>query len=202
MKPGNMLCVGLLFLLLSTLAATSTHAFIVTPYRSRVVSSTKLGMVGFGAKQAADLTKAVKLKARKQWNRYLDMKEEKEIRVAVRKLNKDGTSDPDGEWLEVGRVKSKDNEFTAMAVARQKEIIADHAQRLFTTVSFRAVLDMAYRKEEPEEKWVIVKDSALEDAPKNLPKMVGFEGVPDPESGYYCWEQPQKPGIDQQKKKR
>lgn len=35
------------------------------------------------------------------------------------------------EWMEVGRVKSDKDEFTEVAIARQRALIAEHAKRLY-----------------------------------------------------------------------
>lgn len=85
-------------------------------------SSTKL-MAGFGGGAASKSKKGkketyIKLKPKQQWDRYLDMKTEEKVNVAVRMKE-------DGEWLEVGRVKSKDNENIPLAVALQRAIIAE-----------------------------------------------------------------------------
>jgi hypothetical protein len=62
--------------------------------------------------------KETKLKPKSQWDRYLDMKGENKIRVAVQCTDSE-------EWLEVGRVRSKDSANTAIAVARQRALIAE-----------------------------------------------------------------------------
>lgn len=62
------------------------------------------------------------------------MKRETAVRVAVRTTStEDGGDGDDGnddnddaeEWLEVGNVKSVDSQYTALAVARQRALIAD-----------------------------------------------------------------------------
>jgi hypothetical protein len=65
-------------------------------------------------------TKESKLKPKQQWDRYQDMKGENKIRVAIR-----CKEDESEEWLEVGRVKSKENEYSVVAVARQRALIAE-----------------------------------------------------------------------------
>jgi hypothetical protein len=65
-------------------------------------------------------SKESKLKPKQQWDRYQDMKGEPKIRVAIR-----CKEDESEEWLEVGRVKSKENEYTVVAVARQRALIAE-----------------------------------------------------------------------------
>ncbi len=64
--------------------------------------------------------KEAKLKPKQQWDRYSAFKKEPKILVGVR--CKEDESD---EWLEVGRVRSKDSQYTELAVARQRAIIAE-----------------------------------------------------------------------------
>jgi hypothetical protein len=79
-------------------------------------------MAGFGAAKEST-NKEPRLKPKAQWDRYSDLKKEPTIRVAVRVM-KEGE-----EWLEVGRVRSKDNQYTEIAIARQRAIIADVSAR-------------------------------------------------------------------------
>jgi hypothetical protein len=62
-----------------------------------------------------------KLKPMQQWNRYKDLKSEPKILVGVRIIGDDDNKD----WLEVGRIKSKESKYTEMAVFRQRAIIAE-----------------------------------------------------------------------------
>lgn len=68
-----------------------------------------------------------KLKPKQQWDRYLDLKKETKIRVAVRckTTTTDEGEGEEEEWLEVGRVKSKEDKYTELAVVRQRAIIAE-----------------------------------------------------------------------------
>ena len=36
------------------------------------------------------------------------------------------------------------------------------------------------------EDWIIIDKDALESAPAGLEKLIGFEGRPDPATGFYC----------------
>ena len=78
------------------------------------------GMGGDKKQKKAKTVKETKLKPKQQWDRYGEFKREPKIQVAVRV--KEDESD---EWLEVGRVKSKDSKHTEAAVFRQRAIIAD-----------------------------------------------------------------------------
>lgn len=80
-------------------------------------------MAGFGAAKEPS-KKEPRLKPKAQWDRYSDLKKEPTIRVAVR-VTKEGE-----EWLEVGRVRSKDNQYTEVAIARQRAVIADVSARM------------------------------------------------------------------------
>ena len=77
---------------------------------------------GFGGKVKNEIKdNDSKLKPMQQWNRYKDLKGEPKIRVGVRIIGDDENKD----WLEVGRVKSKESKYTEMAVFRQRAIIAE-----------------------------------------------------------------------------
>ena len=104
-------------------------------------SPVRLGMAGFGGggasasksnkkggKKAPVVTAGYKPK--QQWDRYQTLKKETKIPVAVRIVGDgEGGGDDDnnngGEWLEVGKIKTKENSYTAMAVALQRALIAD-----------------------------------------------------------------------------
>jgi hypothetical protein len=76
---------------------------------------------GGGTKQKKKkVPKETKLKPKQQWDRYIAMKGEDRFQVAVR--CKEDESDS---WLEVGNVRSKGSEFTAVSVAKQRALIAE-----------------------------------------------------------------------------
>ena len=96
---------------------------------SSSAANSRLFAGGFGGKSSGDKKKKSgsnssdkesKLKPKQQWDRYSAFKKEPKIRVGVR-----CTEDESDEWLEVGRVRSKDNQYTELAVARQRAIIAE-----------------------------------------------------------------------------
>lgn len=63
-----------------------------------------------------------------------------------------------------------------------------HGKRLYPLqVSNKKTLEWAYFAEELEE-WTTVDKSILEaqPPPAEIEKMIGFEGRPDPSSGFYC----------------
>ena len=73
--------------------------------------------------------KEKKLKPKQQWDRYSDMlKKADKIQVAVR------VAGASGEWLPIGYVKSKDNQYTQVAVVRQRALIADVRTRMVEKV--------------------------------------------------------------------
>lgn len=162
---------------------------------STPMSSTSLYAGGFGGgggmgkkvgndkKKKKSDNKETKLKPKQQWDRYSELKREPKIQVAVR--IKDDESD---EWLEVGRVKSKDSQYTEEAVFRQRAIIAEHAKRLYPLqLTSKKTLEWGYHTGEDENsEWKIVDKSCMTDAVEGLEKLIGFEGRPDPASGFYC----------------
>ena len=94
-------------------------------------------MAGFGGggadKSKTKKVKETKLKPKQQWDRYLDLKADSKIRVAVRVLEVED-DDASKEWLEVGRIKSKGNQYTAIAVARQRAVIAEVSLEIGTVL--------------------------------------------------------------------
>ncbi|KAL7485105.1 hypothetical protein ACHAW6_010708 [Cyclotella cf. meneghiniana] len=175
-----------------------THAFHVPlgpSAASRCVSAasstTALQMAGFASskvKGGASGSKLPKLKAKSQWDRYADLKNCQKARVGVRIKDSD-------EWMEVGRVKSENDEFTEVAVARQRALIAEHAKRLYLVqIPPNAVLEWGYvmPKEGDDDDigsgdWILVDKSKGDDAPSGIEKKIGFEGKPDKNTGFYCY---------------
>lgn len=134
-------------------------------------------------KKKKNAEKEKKLKPKQQWDRYSDFKLEPKIHVGVRIKGDDSE-----EWMEVGRVKSKDSQYTEAAVFRQRAIIADHAKRLYPLqFSSKKTLEWGYHSGDGEKiEWKVVDKSAIADAVEGLEKLIGFEGRPDPASGFYC----------------
>ena len=129
---------ALLVLVLVMLPITTTTAWIpsvahppmTTPVRRSILTPPPLlrepnrhhalyAFGGFGGDDKNKKKKEVKLKPKQQWDRFLDMKKEKKIRVAVQ------VSEADDEWLEIGNVRSKEDKHTEYAVARQRALIAE-----------------------------------------------------------------------------
>ena len=61
------------------------------------------------------------MKAKAQWDRYADLKQCSKVEVGV-KLSGDGEGE--GDWLEVGKLRSHNDEYTLIAIARQRALIA------------------------------------------------------------------------------
>jgi len=118
------------------------------------------------------------------FSRYCDkLKGAKIFPVAVRVVD----GDDKGEWLEVGRVKSEGDEYTEIAVATQRGLIAEHAKRLLPLqVKPKDVVEWGYRAAGSDDEWSLVNKKVVDGAPKGVEKKVGFEGTPDPNSGFYC----------------
>ena len=127
-----------------------------------------------------------KLKPKQQWDRYSELKRENKIRVGVRIVGEE--NDKHDEWLEVGRIKSKENKYTEMAVYRQRAIIAEHSKRLYPLkVSIKKKIEWGYRYlSDSVEEWKTVDKSCMKDEVKGLERLCGFEGKPDAATGFYC----------------
>ena len=154
-------------------------------------SQTALSMAGFGGGASTKKqkkkggAKVAKLKAKSQWDRYGDLKGCEKITVGVRMIKGDD-DDSSNEWMEVGRVRSVDDEYTEVAIAKQRALIAEHSKRLYILqIPANAVLDWGYLDVEGE--WVVVDKSKGDDGDIDIDaKKFGFEGISDKASGAYC----------------
>mmetsp|Transcript_8811 Transcript_8811/g.18082 ORF Transcript_8811/g.18082 Transcript_8811/m.18082 type:complete len:227 (+) Transcript_8811:71-751(+) len=150
---------------------------------NKITPSTPL-YAGFGGGAAAGSKKNkkkktptdTKLKPKQQWDRYVDLKDEPAVAVAVQP---EGTE----EWLGVGSVRSRDSQYTPQAVFRQRALLAEHARRLHPgQVTSDGTLSWGYR--EPDGAYVRVDRACLDAAEtEGLEKWVGFEGLPV--AGFY-----------------
>jgi len=160
------------------------------------------GGMGASSKKKKAAKKETKLKPKAQWDRYAALKKDSAVRVGVKIVG----SSSDDDWLDVGRIKSKGNANTDIAIARQRALIADHARRLYPLqVSSKDMVQWGYWKEDntkvassedsddaddnestDDGEWIIVEKSVLTDAPKGIEKEIGFEGRPDRATGFYC----------------
>ena len=132
-----------LFLVSCILLASISYAFVpssaawLTNCRPRAVVNSNMdkaslsplvvvSMAGFASADGDSnkKKKEMKLKPKQQWDRFASLKKETSVLVAVRVVGQE-------DWLEVGRVKSKDNASIEAAVAKQRVIIAEHSRRLF-----------------------------------------------------------------------
>mmetsp|Transcript_9041 Transcript_9041/g.12858 ORF Transcript_9041/g.12858 Transcript_9041/m.12858 type:complete len:232 (-) Transcript_9041:152-847(-) len=146
---------------------------------------------GGGAKAKAKKGKKTSssLKPKAQWDRYYDLKKYTIVPVAVRV---EGSGDE--EWLEVGRIKSEEDAFTEIAIARQKALIAEHSRRLYPLkVLAKDRVEWAYYKtndnddDENDGEWIALsKDAGKGELPDGIDKKIGFEGKADPKTGFYC----------------
>lgn len=102
-----------------------TIATTTTP--SPCTTGTSLMMAGFGggtgssSNRSKKNTQEVKLKPKQQWDRFTALKKETRYPVAIRKTGDNDASS----WLEVGAVRSKDNQYTEASVVRQRGLIVD-----------------------------------------------------------------------------
>jgi hypothetical protein len=105
----------------------SSHGITLTP-----PSTSALQMAGFGGGggmggskkkgKKEKKSKAVVLKPKAQWDRYVALKKSSVFRAAVRVV-KEGTDA--GEWYEIGKIKSEGDESTELALMLQRRIIAE-----------------------------------------------------------------------------
>ena len=95
----------------------SSAARLPSPFLPSRVLLQAGGFGGGGGSKGKKSKSAAKLKPKAQWDRFLDMKGATRIPVAV--------STSQDEWLKVGNVRSKENAYTELAVARQRALIAE-----------------------------------------------------------------------------
>ena len=113
-----------------------------------------------------------------------------------------------GEWMPVGRVRALNDtlEGQISALVLQRGLIAEHAKRLYPLkILAKDRVEWGYQiqssvnngsstgeeEEQGQESWtaVNVKKVMSDDSTNALQldvKNIGFEGIPDPASGYYC----------------
>mmetsp|Transcript_8164 Transcript_8164/g.14803 ORF Transcript_8164/g.14803 Transcript_8164/m.14803 type:complete len:217 (+) Transcript_8164:141-791(+) len=126
-----------------------------------------------------------KLKAKSQWDRYNDLAKTTKcatVGVRIKSENEETTN----EWMEVGRVRSENDEIE-VAIARQRALIAEHSKRLFIVeIPSDAVLEWGVRGDGEEGEWSVVDKSKGDGAAKGIEKKIGFEGISDEATGFYC----------------
>lgn len=162
--------------------------FHVSTGSTQIPTSVGPLLAGFGkssekGKKKASSSTTVALKPKSQWDRFKDFKQSTAIRVAVRKI--------DGAWMEVGRIKAKDDTLDAQiaAVTLQRALIAEHAKRLYPLqILNKDKIEWGYAastssSEDDDFVAINVKQVKVDGFD---PKSIGFEGTPDPVTGYYC----------------
>jgi hypothetical protein len=181
------------------LLVASTDAFIIGPGASIVqrrglattfTSTSPLQMAGFGAAPKKDSKKKSSvLKPKQQWDRYLGLKTSEGFPVAVSVADPTSTPTPTPdsqiEWLQVGLVRSKGNDYTEEAVTRQRLLIAEHARRVYPhKILLKDTLNYAYLNK--DDQLVVIGKSLFGDValPDGIEKAIGFVGLPD-KSGFY-----------------
>ena len=122
-----------------------------------------------------------------QWDRYNDMKASKSATVGVRIKSEDEETN---KWMEVGQVRSENDEYE-VAIARQRALIAEHGKRLHVIeIPSDAVLEWGVLRGDGDgkegEQWSVVDKSKGGGAAKGIEKKIGFEGIPDDATGFYC----------------
>jgi len=137
---------------------------------------------GSGKKKASSSSStSSKLKPKTQWDRYGDMKKATDVKVGVK-------SSDNEDWFEVGYVKSENDEYTEIAVTRQRGLIAEHAIRLNPLkFSSKTKMEWAYINAETDEWTKLDTTTTTSTDEENVERKIGFEGIADPSSGYYCY---------------
>jgi hypothetical protein len=178
-----------------------------------------LYMAGFGAatpspssssSSSSGADSGGKLKAKTQWDRFLDLKQEATSYIVGVKIVADVGNDSD--WLVVGQVRCRDESLLAAAVARQRGLLADHAKRLFplkvtpqvklawgyfqadsgsTTTTAAPTVAAGTTRLMATGSWVVIDPKTADSRnsskeTKDFDKSIGYEGTPDPSTGYYC----------------
>lgn len=124
----------------------------------------------------------IKLKPKGQWDKYKSLKDATIVKVAARAV----TDSNDGDWFEVGKIKSEGNAFTEIAVILQRGLIAEHAKRLHPLQFLpKDKVEWAYAEEGDDSiTWVVVNKNSATSSPTGIEKKIGFEGKPD-STGFY-----------------
>ncbi|KAL9179576.1 hypothetical protein ACHAXT_008866 [Thalassiosira profunda] len=157
-------------------APAITHQQVTsTPRASTALAA---GFGGGASKKGSKKAKIPKLNAKAQWDRFADLKGCEKIVVGVRLRGED-------EWLKVGKVRSEGDGNTNAAVARQRALIAEHSKRIYPVkIPANAVLEWGRMD---GEEWVLVDKASGDEAAKGIEKKVGFEGIADKATGFYCY---------------
>ncbi|GMH87760.1 hypothetical protein TrVE_jg2824 [Triparma verrucosa] len=156
-----------------------------------LVASTS-ALAGFGAGGAS---KKATLKPKSQWDKYLKLrgKVKKEGRVAGVAFAEVAVRFEGEDWSPVGFV-GADGVSVEAAATRQKRLIAEHAQRIYPAMratgetsalqwGLKSITAFVDNKPEATSDEFVALSKIDEDVSE---KKVGFEGIPDPTTGYYC----------------
>jgi hypothetical protein len=141
----------------------------------------------------ATTTTTAALKPKSQWDRFMALKQSTAVKVGVRVVvdtaSSSSTDRQEGgsaAWMEVGRVRAQEDTLDGQiaALVAQRGLVAEHAKRLFPLqISIKDRVEWGFQSESNEWVAVNVKDVNVESIDA---KTIGFEGRPDPASGYYC----------------
>ena len=167
-------------ILIAVLSISCSAAFVPQQVKN-VDTALFAGFGAKGSKKNSSAPKMTPLKPKQQWDRFGDFaKTSTRCEVGVKVVK----GDDSGEWLKVGYVNVKDDaEDVTLAVARQRSLIAEHAKRLHP-LSILPKDKIEWGLVDTNGEWQVV--ASMNDFPKNFEKIVGFEGIGDPASGYYC----------------
>lgn len=179
----------------SVIQTQPRHNGVNTSTRNGRPSIAPLSMAGFGGGGGSskkkggnkkNKSKAKPLKPKSQWDKYKSLKEATSVKVAARSV----TEGNDGEWYEVGKVKSEEDKLTELAVFMQRGIITEHAKRMHPLQFLpKDKVEWAYAEKADDDDadvvWITVdKKNVAEAATPGMEKKVGFEGSPE-STGFY-----------------
>ncbi|KAJ1628984.1 hypothetical protein T492DRAFT_1013964 [Pavlovales sp. CCMP2436] len=168
--------------LLALICAQGAGAFSA-PRSSLISRARPLTAVsaGFGKSTGSEAKTAKgKLNAKKQWDRFVDLSKDGggTAEVAVRK-------DAESEWKPIGRVCAVAELPVVAAAARQRSLIEEHGKRVHLALLAqvgKAPLQVGIRVTAEASFELVGK----EDNTASADSQIGFEGLPDPKTGYYC----------------
>ena len=120
-----------------------------------------------------------------QWDRFLKLKSESKkgnVLIAEVGVRRKGN----GAWVEVGEVACRsDSSSMSQAVSKQKRLIAEHSLRISPgELKKEHNLEWGFRTGGDDE-WAIA-DTTSKEGDEGCEKFIGFEGIPDPNTGYFC----------------
>lgn len=154
-------------------------------------------------KSASASSPSASLKPKSQWDRFMALKQSTAVKVGVRVVVTEDSSSSsakqgeEGTWMDVGRVRAQDDTLDGQiaSLVVQRGLVAEHAKRLYPLlISSKDKVEWGFQSnnnnnnnenDNDTNKWVAVNVKDVNVDAVDV-KKIGFEGRPDPASGYYC----------------